>query len=625
MCTGGSIRIEFDQNGLKAQIIGNRVSDSSWQQVKLLLTGVDSEEIEIGEGQNVEIPWSDFRRILLSFAKLARREDINVVFDERTNQLLEAHVRDLQSANSGVSETDPSSGIERTLNELGFRRRLKAEQLRDVNRLVQMRHGANFSVPGSGKTTALLAVHSILKSRGLVSKLLVVSPRNAFISWESEIGACLDTSRLTMCRLTGGRDRIRILLSTNPDIALVSYQQLPIVLDEVMAYALGNSLHLVLDESHRIKKGYPGVFFSSAATIADFVVRRDIMSGTPMPQSLADLVPQFDYLWPGVDILSELNGVQDTQERVRRANRRLRSHYVRTTKGELNLPPPTTTVVDIPLGPIQREIYQLLRSEAARVAAGMDRDNITRFRVLGKQVMRLLQAASNPALITSNDEYPEELSPIPAGSRGWELLSDFSKYERPAKVEYAIKRVRELANEEKKTVVWSAFVRNVQLLESKLADLGAVTIYGAIETGDEDDAETREWRLRKFHQSNECMVLIANPAAGGEGISLHRVCHNAIYLDRTFNAAHYLQSVDRIHRLGLDPRATTSIEILEANDTIDHVLDGRIKSKIKTMAAVFEDKDLQAIAYDPFDVVEENPAGIDAEDEVPIIDHLREP
>jgi hypothetical protein len=31
---------------------------------------------------------------------------------------------------------------------------------------------------------------------------------------------------------------------------------------------------------------------------------------------------------------------------------------------------------------------------------------------------------------------------------------------------------------------------------------------------------------------------------------LHKVCQNAIYVDRTFNAAHFLQSEDRIHRLG---------------------------------------------------------------------------
>ena len=46
-------------------------------------------------------------------------------------------------------------------------------------------------------------------------------------------------------------------------------------------------------------------------------------------------------------------------------------------------------------------------------------------------------------------------------------------------------------------------------------------------------------------------ILIGNPKKGGEGISLHYNCHNAIYLDRTYNAAEYLQSRDRIHRIGM--------------------------------------------------------------------------
>jgi len=619
----GSLRIDFQDNGLKARITGDAVSDLVWLQVKIVLSSGGSEEIRTGPSQEIEMPWSDFRRVLQPFAILTRAERVTIVYSDRARQLIEEHVQDTLSLKNSIPPADVTA-FEPTILESGFRRRLNQEQLRDSERLIRMRHGANFSVPGSGKTTTLLAVHIFLRNRGDLSKLLVVSPRNAFISWESEIDQCLEKDSVTVLRLTGGKDKIRELLAQDPEVALVTYQQLPIVLDEVLSFILRNKTHLVLDESHRIKKGYPGVFFSAVARIADFAVRRDVMSGTPMPQSVIDLVPQFDFLWPGTDLLSETTKIPDTEEKIERTSVRLRNHFVRTTKGELALPPPITTVTNVKLGLIQQEIYQLLRSEAARIAAGMGRDEIGRYRLLGRQVMRLLQAASNPALISSSSEYPEELSPIPPGSRAWELLSEFSKYERPAKVEYALRRVRELASLGKKVVVWSAFVRNVQLLESKLSDLGAVSIYGAIETGDENDAETREWRLREFHESEDCRVLIANPAAGGEGISLHKVCHNAIYLDRTFNAAHYLQSVDRIHRLGLDRNARTDVEIIQAEDTIDMVVESRVNEKIRAMAAVLDDKDLRALAYDPFDVIEENPAGIERGDESPILNHLKE-
>ncbi len=45
------------------------------------------------------------------------------------------------------------------------------------------------------------------------------------------------------------------------------------------------------------------------------------------------------------------------------------------------------------------------------------------------------------------------------------------------------------------------------------------------------------------------MVLVANPAAAGAGLTLHRA-RIAIYESLSNQAAHYLQSLDRIHRRG---------------------------------------------------------------------------
>src|SRR5439155_10611516 len=132
------------------------------------------------------------------------------------------------------------------------------------------------------------------------------------------------------------------------------------------------------------------------------------------------------------------------------------------------------------------------------------------------------------------------------------------------RMQLAEKRARELASNGQKAVVWIPFVASVERLADRLRDLGAVVIHGGVETGEESDDDTREGILRRFHEDERCLVLVANPAAGGEGISLHHVCHNAIYVGRTFNAAHYLQSRHRIHRLGLPRDAVTRIEVLEA-------------------------------------------------------------
>jgi len=379
---------------------------------------------------------------------------------------------------------------------------------------------------------------------------------------------------------------------------------------------------LVLDESHRIKGGSSRVHYSAVIKLSTLAKRRDIMSGTPMPQSSLDLGPQFDFLWPGFDLLNDIYEVNDEDKTIALINKKIKPLYVRTTKKELGLTNPIISVKRIKLGPAQTDLYNLLRSETARTFSGMDKNDIRAFRRLGKHVIRLLQISSNPILLADKNEYFDDVSSIPEGINKWKLLKEFSKYEKPAKIEYVINRVKELTQEGKKIVIWSVFIKNIQLLEKLLSELEPVSIYGEIETGDEQEAQTREWRIRKFHDDPDCKVLIGNPAACGEGISLHKVSHYAIYLDRTFNAAHYLQSLDRIHRLGLPRNVKTNIELVEAVGTIDSIVDKRLRKKIFKMSAVLDDFDLRTLAYDPEDISGEIEGGIDRNDVQEIVKHL---
>ena len=55
--------------------------------------------------------------------------------------------------------------------------------------------------------------------------------------------------------------------------------------------------------------------------------------------------------------------------------------------------------------------------------------------------------------------------------------------------------------------------------------------------------------MRKFQEDSRTMLFVANPAAAGAGLTLHK-SHIAIYESMSNQAAHYLQSLDRIHRRG---------------------------------------------------------------------------
>ncbi|MBL8763618.1 MAG: DEAD/DEAH box helicase [Phycisphaerae bacterium] len=515
------------------------------------------------------------------------------------------------------------------LAEASFTRALKPTQVTNVARLLALRHGANFSVPGAGKTTMLLAVHAALLAQRRVDRLLVVAPKNAMISWEDEIEVCFSrTEPFRVRRLAGGRDGVERALRDDPHIAFITYQLLPNVERLVGEWAFGRAAHVVLDESHRVKGGVDGFTAGAALRLSAAAIRRDVLSGTPLPQSSEDLRPQLEFLWPGQHILPEPRRGLPSPADLADLQGRVRPLYVRTTKSQLGLRQPQLERIPVRLGPVQKELYELLRSEAKRQAAGMSAIDRAFLRRLGRHVIRLIEAATNPALLTKGllideDEVVDEQSQQ-SSLRAFDLIREFARREKSAKLTAARALVDQSLRSDAsaKVVLWTTFIENIRTLENMLAAYKPVLLYGAVGTGDEDDPETREGRIRQFHRDAACRVMVANPAACGEGISLHRVCHHAIYVDRTFNAAHFLQSVDRIHRLGLAPDQLTRVSVLEAEGTIDANIARRLKEKIDVMATILDDPGLQALAYDPDDIIEEFPAGLELADVEGVIDHL---
>ena len=440
---------------------------------------------------------------LSELRRLQRRHGFRLDVDPKSEALIRDFLRESSDLSVALSEADialEAGAVDVALNAKGFRRKLTKEQTRDVGRLVALRNGANFSVPGAGKTTALLAVHELVRDQeGRPLMLMVVAPRNAFIAWEEEISACLDRDA-TMVRLTGGRQRIASMLRLDPQIVGITYQQLPSVLVEVEAYARRNRVHLVLDESHRVKSGRAGVQGAAVLTLAPLAVRRDILSGTPMPQGLSDLVPQFDFLWPGHSVCADpAVGRDDPAEQIRAANATLSPLFVRTKKSELGLAPPIRRIIKVQLGEQQRLLYELLRSEAVRLASGLDRTDRSKLRVLGRHVVRLIQAASNPQLLLVGLERGNGL--LGGDAELIFLLRSMLRDEPPAKLTALHALVGEiLSKQDAKVVIWSSFVANIDYIVGAYSGHGAVGIHGGIPTGDDEDLAYREARIRMFNQ-----------------------------------------------------------------------------------------------------------------------------
>lgn len=542
------------------------------------------------DGRTIILPWASFLRLVRTLDHLCKREGVLLAYGHAASSRLRTWVDD-SNASSLAATPLPEDSIDNLLETSGWdlaKRRLTDQQRRDLAKILSLRNAAIFSVPGAGKTTVALALHQIWASTHPGASLLVLAPKNAFAAWDEAVRDCLLDTAPAFTRLVGGAESVRRLLDARPRYAIATYGQLSTASDVFLSHLISHSTHLVLDESHRIKAGAVGMQAREVLRLSPYATRRDILSGTPMPQSRADLEPQFEFLYPSSGLVSRIQ----TAPRVRDAIRPL---YARTRYSELGVPRPTSEYLTVEMSNPQRLLYSILRDDIVKnaVRARGARD-------LGRPaVMRLLQASIDPqtaaeaVLRNSGDAR----SPVSQACRA--VIDDGLS----PRLQEAVRIARESAEADQKIVVWVPFTQTIHRLAAELSEHGARTLFGGTPTGDADEDGTREQIIAEFHDSPGCRVLIANPAAGGEGISLHKVCHHALYVGRSYNATHYMQSRDRINRLGLPAGVTTRMTILESSapirvGSIDLSVRRRLDAKIQQLADALDDDDLRAIALE---------------------------
>jgi len=497
-----------------------------------------------------------------------------------------------------------------SLDFIKLKRPLTPFQLINVRGLIAMNNGANFSVPGAGKTSTALVVWEYFRHKGSVQKLLVVCPRSAFEAWVLEPELIL-------------ADPIRIHQysseSIPPDAELmyVNYEQLEneARLKRIVRWMDRFPAMLVLDEAHRVKGGANSVRWRACLVLCSHAVRVDLLTGTPMPQSYEDLRNLFGLSWPGIP------RTFFTESRLSFLHRG--GVYVRTTKRELQLPPMRVVPVSIPMSPIQGEVYSALRRRFVG-QFGMSAGDFGYFEKKGKAVMALLAAATNPGLLMrsySDESYCGFNWPpinISGDERLVSVLERYASHEISEKYQWVVKFVASAVSEGRKTLIWSTFVGNLLALQRLLEPYQPALIYGAIS----GDKRTQE--LQRFRKSKSCGVLLSNPQTLGEGISLHSECHEAIYVDRSYDAGLYLQSLDRIHRLGLSPDQETTVYVLQTEGSIDFRVGRRLEAKIDLLGQCLNDAGLVEVSLPSgdYDDLSENLMGLDELDLNDLLYHL---
>ena len=484
--------------------------------------------------------------------------------------------------------------VSHSLNNI-FKRKLKPFQFKNVQKLVSSNSGATFSVPGAGKTSEILATYSYFKSFAPDLKLLVISPKNAVSAWDEEITLCLHNHndyneniknlktksfRGQMAFITDGYENAKFILDQNPDLSIITYDSNANYQDILAEFLSKNNVMCAVDESHRIKS-FPkinsfgelkGSRSYSVLNLSGLFKHKFIMSGPPMPQNRLDLKSQFGFLFP--ERISNNSFYND-----------LKSLYVRTTKKDIGLLDFNAIYIDVKMSSEHQELYDKIKNIQLRKFESR-RDQHT-LKKLKRCIMYLLQVSSNPRIVSDND-FLETVQNMGLDN----LITESSN-----KFKAVCDLTNELVSKNEKVLIWTNFKMNIDLLKHELSHFDPVIIDGRVGAGEVDDIDSRKFNINKFKNDPNCKVFIANPAAASEGISLHingngkKVCSNAIYLDRNFNCSQFLQSVDRIHRIG--SKETPNIYIFRTLNSVDMRVQDRLDFKVAEMMKLLNDSSLK--------------------------------
>lgn len=489
----------------------------------------------------------------------------------------------------------------------------------------EMMRAANFSVPGAGKTAMILGVFAYLNRPNTVenekiNRILVISPISAFDSWKREFKAVFGDKK-KLKSIDSQNNRFAELIEIDwgvSNLVLVNYEALPSYCDRIKKLMGGNTM-LVFDEVHRVKNPY-GQRAKYALEIAVAAKFRYVLTGTPIPNKYSDIYNFLHILYGneynsffGWDV-DEL--VNPKIRKIAEINEAIYPFFWRTNKNDLNVPKAEGDVVEI-VDPSEAQL---------QLAEAIYYNEKSSF----AQLIRLIQASTNPKLVESAIDYDELMSYDDDEDKS-ERMSSVSReqfddyldisFESQCnsygdlnvedmispKFERGIELVAELVSEGKKVLVWGIFVDTINKIKDALEakDINVNLVYGRT------PKDERVQLINDFRDGT-VQVLVSNPQTLGESISLHQTVHDAVYFEYDFNLTYMLQSRDRIHRLGLKDNQYTRYYYLQTRGEnfmsirpgyIDDKIYDRLKEKEKIMYDAIDNNNL-SIEYSEDEISE---------------------
>lgn len=538
------------------------------------------------------LTYLDYKKIITLCQKEAVRRQTELVVSESLRAYIdsrELHLEIRSRLGSELKDRDPKlrerlEAYRDTVNA-GMARKLREQQMWDSFFMCAMKKSANFSVPGSGKTASVLGMYAYLREKAAMHRIVVVCPKNAFGSWMDEFTACF-----------AGIEPLRVLNIHAPqyktqqqrrtalqydagscNLILVNYEAVGGVLDDLEQLMDAGTL-LVFDEVHKVKR-IRGEYAENALQLARNASYVVALTGTPIPNAYTDIYNLLHILFPNEYdeffgfTVPQLRNPRDTD--IAAVNTALQPFFCRTTKEQLGVPAANADMVlQVGASDTENRLLRILQMKYRKNKLAL--------------LVRILQLESDPRMLLQaldlNDfryllDDTAETSEIDYADYSDEVRSLIDNCEESSKFCRCIELTEKLVRQNKPVIVWCMFVGSIRRLADALEARGirCRCVFGEV------PLEERQQILNDF-RAGGIQVLLTNPHTLAESVSLHSVCHDAIYFEYSYNLVHLLQSKDRIHRLGLPEGQYTQYYYLQLTyQTEDGAwsLDGAVYDRLR--------------------------------------------
>ena len=490
-----------------------------------------------------------------------------------------------------------------TLNEFSeslnfLKRKLTDHQIKSSYHLFNCQSAANFSVPGSGKTSVVLAYYEKLKLEKKVDAIFLIGPKNCFYSWKTEFIETLGRDpKLNILKLF--KDRVQTY--KNPiksEVYACHFITNTNDLELLKIFLSSNKFLLVIDEAHNIKR-IGGKWATAALELSKMSEYKVVLTGTPMPNEHKDFYNYFDFLYgeneiissydkARIDIFVEKNNLEQASEILRE---KFNPFFIRVSKKDLKLSPQIfnkPTIVN--MNPIEQQIHDAIVTKIKSYPIKKYEQNIELIKKIRRaRILRLRQNCSYVKNLLSaiKGDLKEGDENLTDGIAN--LISTYDDKEVPSKIESLKSIVLPIIKNNKKVLIWSSFLNTIELIKKHLQK---ENINIKVITG-KTDLKKREEIKDQFNNKNSSLdAIIANPQACSESISLHKACNNAVYYDQNFNTAEFVQSMDRIHRVGGSATEPVYYDFLHYENSVDEKVYKRVFAKADRQMQVIEEDNI---------------------------------